>query len=200
MIRERPLLCRIIKVPLVEIDVGHAQPDRLAQPQAVQYSTRIRARSIEAPMKRPWWDAASAKDPAHLVVAEDVGQEDRFLDRRQGVLRHMAQRIAAAAVQAQLPDDAELVGQRHRLAAGDARAPPGYRLVKRHLAPLAPMPCDKAHEAVEHELGTLVGNAHRALEAQELFGIAGQFGGGDDHVIVGTGSETSRSDSVAILT
>ena len=119
--------------------------------------------------------------------------------RLQGLFRHMARRIAPAPVQAKLPDDAELVGQRHRLATGDARAPPGYRLVERHLTPLAPMPRDEANEAGEHELATLVGNAHRTLEAQELFGIASQFGGGDDRHR-GTGSETSRSVSVAILT
>ena len=135
----------------------------------------------------------------HLVVAEDVGQEDRLLDRRQRVLRHVARRITATAIEAQLAHDAELVGDRDGLAAGDARAPSGYRVVEHHLAVIAPLLPDEAHELVEDELGAPVGDAHRALEAQELLRIVGQLVGGH-HRHVGTGSETSRSVSVAILT
>ena len=107
--RDRPLLCWIIKVPRSRST--SAMRNRTASPsrKPVQYSTRISVRSIEAPDEAALVGRGRGQDPAHLVVAEDVGQEDRFLDRRQGVFRHMARRIAAAAVQAQLADDAELV-------------------------------------------------------------------------------------------
>jgi hypothetical protein len=81
----------------------------------------------------------------------------------------------------------------------EARAPPGYRLVERYLAPLAPLPRDEADEAGEHELAAHVGDPHRPLEAQELLGITGHLRGGDGRHR-GTGRETSRSVSVAILT
>ena len=100
--------------------------------------------SIEAQMKRPSWDLGRDQDPVHLVVAEDVRQEDRFLDRRQRVLWHVAQRITAPAIEAQLAHDAELVGDRHCLAAGDAAAPSCYRVVERHLTMIAPVLCEQS--------------------------------------------------------
>lgn len=65
---------------------------------------------------------------------------------------------------------------------------------------ITPVLRDKIHEAIQVELGAPVDDAHRALEAQELLGIAPQFVGGHNRGHVGTGSETWRSDSVAILT
>ncbi len=95
-----------------------------------------------------------SQQPAHFVAGEDVGQEDRFLDRRQRVLGHVARRIAPAAEQAQLADHPELVAQRNRLAPGDARAPPCYGLFERRLAMLSPAIGDEAHETLEDELGS----------------------------------------------
>ena len=59
--------------------------------------------------------------------------------------------------------------------------------------------CNKIHEAVEHKFSAPTRDTHRALEAQELLHVSGQFNGSDGRH-VGTGSETSRSVSVAILT
>ena len=143
--------------------------------------------------------AGRGQNPADLVVAEDVGQEDRLLDRRQRVLRHVARRITATAIEAQLTHDAELVGDRDGFAAGDTRGPSCYRVVKHHLAVIAPVAPNKAHELIEDELGAPVGNAHRTLEAQELLRIVGNLVRSDRRH-VGTGNETSRSVSVAILT
>ena len=64
---------------------------------------------------------------------------------------------------------------------------------------IVPVLSDKAHELIEDELGAPVGNAHCTLEAQELLRIVGQLVCGHRRH-VGTGSETSRSVSVAILT
>src|SRR6266853_4212895 len=137
--------------------------------------------------------------PAHLLMTENVRQERRLLDRRQRVFRHIARRIMAATEQAKLPHDAELVAKADGLASGGSCAPSCYRLIERDLAVVAPPLSDKANEAVEHELAAPVGNAHCALEAQELLRIPGQpVGCHRRHV--GTGNEISRSDSVAILT
>ncbi|MER9275394.1 hypothetical protein [Mesorhizobium sp. M0643] len=87
-------------------------------------------------------------------MAEDVGQEDRFLDRRQRMLRHIARRITATAIEAELADDAELVDSRNGLAIGDARAPSCYRVVEQHrIAPALP---DKVHDPIDDKLGTPV--------------------------------------------
>jgi len=61
------------------------------------------------------------------------------------------------------------------------------------------MLCDKADEAGEDELSAPIGDSHRPLEAQELLRILGQLVGRHQRH-VGTGNETSRSVSVAILT
>ena len=143
--------------------------------------------------------AGRGQNPADLVVAEDVGQEDRLLDRRQRVLRHVARRITATAIEAQLTHDAELVGDRDGLAAGDTGAPSCYRVIEHYCAVISPVLADKAHELIEDVLGTPVGDAHCPLEAQELLHLTGELVG-VHHRHLGTGSETSRSASVAILT
>jgi hypothetical protein len=137
--------------------------------------------------------------PAHLLMAEDVGQEHRFLDRRQRVFRHIARRIMAAAEQTKLSYYSELIAEGDGLASGDSGAPSCYRLIESDLAVVAPPLRDKANETVEYELTTPVGDAHCALEAQELLRIPAQLVGGHCHH-VGTGNEMSRSVSVAILT
>jgi hypothetical protein len=72
-------------------------------------------------------------------------------------------------------------------------------LFQRHRK-IAVLLADEAHEAGEHELGTPVPHAHGALERQELRGVASQDRGGNLLAHCGTGSETSRSDCVAIRT
>lgn len=135
----------------------------------------------------------------HFFVAEDIGQKDRYLDRRQRMLWYVARRITATPIEAKLAQDAELVGDRHGLAIGDARAPLPDRVVEPYLAMIARQLPDKAHERIEDELGAPIGDAHGPLEAQELLHLMGQLIGGHGRH-VGTGSETSRSVSVAILT
>ena len=71
---------------------------------------------------------------------------------------------------------------------------------ERYFATIAPALRDQIHEAIQVKLGAPVDDAHRALEAQELLDIAPQLGGGHNRGHAGTGSETSRSDSVAIPT
>jgi hypothetical protein len=105
----------------------------------------------------------------------------------------------AAAEQTELSYYSELIAEGDGLASRDSGAPSCYRLIESSLAVVAPPPRDKANETVEHELTTPVGDAHRALEAQELLRIPAQLVGGHcGHV--GTGNEISRSVSVAILT
>ena len=58
----------------------------------------------------------------------------------------------------------------------------------------------KRTKPVEDELRSPVAHAHRPLEAQEVLRVLRQPGGGHDRGHVGTGRETSRSDSVAIRT
>jgi hypothetical protein len=138
------------------------------------------------------------QNPPYLLMTEDVRQERRLLDRRQRVFRHIARRIMAATEQAKLPHNAELVAK-DGLASGNSCAPSYYRVIKRDLAVVTPPLGDKANEAVEHELAAPIGDAHCALEAQELLRIPSQLVG-CHRGHVGTGNEMSRSVSVAILT
>ena len=95
-------------------------------------------RSIAGPDEATTWELASGQYPKHLVVAEDVGQEDRFLDRCQCVFRHVARRIGGDGEEAKLSHDAELVGDRDGLAAGDTCAPSRYRVIEHYLAVICP--------------------------------------------------------------
>ena len=74
-----------------------------------------------------------------------------------------------------------------------------YRVVEPHLAKIMPLLPNEAHELIEDELGAPVGDAHPPLEAQELLRILGQLVGRQQRH-VGTGKETSRNVSAAILT
>ena len=116
------------------------------------------------------------------------------------MLRHIARRITSAAVQAELADDAELQTYRDGLAPRDARGPAHHRFFECRLAVFTPVLRNEAHEAIEDELSAPVAHPHRALEAQEVLLVSCEPSGGHDRGHVGTGSETSRSDSVAILT
>lgn len=135
----------------------------------------------------------------HLVAAEDVGHEHRLLDRRDRVLGSERARIAAAPEQAQLPHGAELVAHRDGLAPFDARSPHRHGLLERHRT-IAVLLADEAHEAVEDELRSPVADAHGALEREELGDVDPQVLDGDLGGHRGTGSETSRSGSVAMRT
>ena len=181
----------------LEIDIRHAQPHGLTEPhpRAVQHQdqgTQHRAADVPALV-----GSGGGQQAAHLVVRKDVGEKDRFLDRCQRVLGHVACRITAPPMQAELADDPELVAHRDRLASGDPGNPAGYRLVECYFAVDAPAGRDKAHEAVEDELGAPVAYPHGVFEAQELLRIPGQFGGRHAGGHFGTGSETSRRDCVA---
>lgn len=112
---------------------------------------------------------------------------------------HITRRIPAAAVEAQLPYDAQLIGDGDGLASGDTRTPSCYDVVEPHLAVVARVLRDKMYESVENKLGAPVADAHRALEAQELLRVVFQHRRSHGRH-VGTGSETSRSVSVATLT
>ena len=194
--RERPLLGWIVKIPRSR---SLAQPDRLPQPQPGAIEHQDQGAQHRGPDETAIVGAGRGQDAMHLVVGEDVGQEDLFLDRRQRVLRRVARWVTATAIEAQLAHYAELVGERDGFTAGDTRAPSCYRAVEPHLAEIAPLLPDEAHELIEDELGAPVGDAHRPLEAQELLRILGQLVGRHQRH-VGTGNETSRSVSVAILT
>ena len=90
---------------MLEVDIDR-QPDFITEDMRESYG--IRVRNIEAPMKRPT-GAGRGQYPKTFVVAEDVGQEDRYFDRCQCVFRHVARRIAATAIETQLSHDAELI-------------------------------------------------------------------------------------------
>ena len=161
--------------PAIEIDIGLTQPDRLPQPQPGAIEHQDQSAQHRGPDETAIVGAGRGQDAMHLVVGEDVGQEDLFLDRRQRVLRRVARWVTATAIEAQLAHYAELVGERDGFTAGDTRAPSCYRAVEPHLAEIAPLLPDEAHELIEDELGAPVGDAHRPLEAQELLRILGQL-------------------------
>ena len=103
-------------------------------------------------------------------------------------------------MQAELPDDAELVAERDGLASLNPLTPARDGDIERDRAVFAPMLRDKVEEAVELELAAPVGHAHGTLELDECPGILPQLRGGDGHGHIGTGNEISRSDWGAILT
>lgn len=82
----------------VEIDIGHAQPHCFSQPQPSAIQHQDQRAQHWRPNEAPPVGSGGSQEPANFLVAEDVGQEDRFLDRRQGVLRHIARWITATAV------------------------------------------------------------------------------------------------------
>ena len=184
---------------VLEVDIGRAQPDCFPQPQPGAVEHQDQGAQHRGPDEATNVGAGRGQYPKHLVVAEDVGQEDRYFDRCQCVFRHVARRIAATAIETQLSHDAELIGDRDGLAGGDTCAPSGYRVIEHYLAVISPMLPDKAHELIKDKLGAPVGDPHRPLEAQKLLCLVGELVGGYPRH-VGTGRETSRSVSVAILT
>jgi hypothetical protein len=103
-------------------------------------------------------------------------------------------------MEAELPDRAELIAQSDRFTPGDAFAPTCDGLVERHLPMLAPLPGDKAHESLKIPLPPSIRSAHGALETEKRLNVASQLGGSDYRGHVGTGSEISRRESVAIRT
>jgi hypothetical protein len=140
-----------------------------------------------------------AQQGEHFFAAEDVRHEHRLPDRRHGVLGNKAARVAATAEQAQLAHDAELLAHRDGLAPLDPRRPSRHDLLQRSTV-LTVLIADESDEAVEHEPGTHVAHAHGALERQELGHVADQDCGTHLRTHRGTGSETSRSECVAMRT
>ena len=149
-------------------------------------------------MKRPWWTLA-----AFMIWRtcswEKIWKEYQLLHGRQRVLRNKGTRVVAAAIEAELPDNPELVGHGDGLTSGNTDAPLGNRLLEKNLAVLAPAALHKVDETIEVELGACVNEPHRPLEAQELLRIFRELSCCDDSHL-GTGKDTSRRVSVAILT
>ncbi len=65
---------------------------------------------------------------------------------------------------------------------------------------VAPVLGDEAREGIEDGLCAPVAHPHRMFEGQEVSRVSFERGGGHNRGHVGTGSKTSRRDSVAIVT